>query len=60
MGSLPQQVEELEVEQHAAGRLEDVGPPAEVDGSSTAEMEGDHVAGLKEDCRPSSTWAEHP
>jgi hypothetical protein len=36
------------VEQPTAGRLEGVEPPAEVDGDSTTEMEGDHVAGLKE------------
>jgi hypothetical protein len=46
---------ELEVEQPAAGRLEDVGPPAEVNGGSTAETEGDHVGGLKEECRPGGT-----
>jgi hypothetical protein len=34
------------VEQPAIGRLEDVGPPAEVDGGSTAAMKGGHVAGL--------------
>jgi hypothetical protein len=42
------------------GRLEGVGPPAKVDGDSTAEMEGDHVAGLSEECRPGGTWAECP
>jgi hypothetical protein len=42
----------LEVEQLLAGRMEGVGPPAEVDSGSTAEMEGDHVAGLMEECRP--------
>jgi hypothetical protein len=47
------------VEQPAASRLEDVGPPAEVDGGSTAKMEGDHMAGLKE-CRPGGTWMERP
>jgi hypothetical protein len=47
------------VEQHVAGRLEDMGPPAEVDDGSTTETEGDHVADLKE-CRPGGTWAEHP
>jgi hypothetical protein len=36
------------VEQPTADRLEGVEPPAEVDGDSTGEMEGDHVAGLKE------------
>jgi hypothetical protein len=50
---------ELEVEQPAAGRREDVGPPAEVDAGSTTTMKGDHVAGLKE-CRPDGTWAERP
>jgi hypothetical protein len=35
------------VEQPAAGRLEGVGPPAEVDGGSTAAMKVGHVAGLK-------------
>jgi hypothetical protein len=48
------------VEQPTAGRLGGVGPLAEVDGDSTIEMEGDHVAGLKEGCRPSGTWAERP
>jgi hypothetical protein len=48
------------VEQLAAGRLEDMGPLGKVDGGSIAEMEGDHVAGLKEKCRPGGTWAEHP
>jgi hypothetical protein len=42
------------------GRLEDVGPPAEVDGGSTATMKGDHMASLKAECRPSGTWAECP
>jgi hypothetical protein len=43
------------------GRLEGMGPPAEVDGDSTTEMEGDHMAGMKGGgCRPSGTWAEHP
>jgi hypothetical protein len=60
MGSPPQQAVELEVEQPAVRRPKDVGPPAEVDDGSTAETEGDHVAGLKESCRPGSTWAEHP
>jgi hypothetical protein len=60
MGSPPQHAAELGLEQPAAGRLEDVGPPAEVDGGSTAKMEGDHVAFLKEECRPGGTWAERP
>jgi hypothetical protein len=60
MGTLPQSATELEVEQPAMGRLEDVGPPAEVDGGSTAVMEGDHTAGLKAECRPGGTWAERP
>jgi hypothetical protein len=51
---------ELEVEQLATGRLEDVGPPAEVDGGSITAMEGDHAAGLKAECRPGGIWAEHP
>jgi hypothetical protein len=34
---------ELEVEQTTADRLEDVVPPAEVDGSPTAMMEGGHA-----------------
>jgi hypothetical protein len=51
---------EHEVEQPAAGRREDMGPPAEVDAGSTAVMKGDHMAGLKAECRPGSTWAEHP
>jgi hypothetical protein len=57
MGTLPLPVAELEVEQAATGRLEDVGPPAEVDGGSTAAMEGNHAAGLKAKCRPADTWA---
>jgi hypothetical protein len=48
------------VEQLAAGRQEDVGPPTEVDAGSTAVMTGDHVAGLKAECKPGGTWAEHP
>jgi hypothetical protein len=48
------------VEQPAAGRLEDVGPPAKVDGGSTTEMEGDHVVGLKEECRLGGTLVERP
>jgi hypothetical protein len=40
------------------GRLEDVGPPVEMDGGSTTELEGDHMAGLKEEYRPGGTWAE--
>jgi hypothetical protein len=51
---------ELEVDQPAEGRPDDVGPPAEVDGSSTAKLEGDHKAGLKEECRLGGTWAEDP
>jgi hypothetical protein len=46
---------ELELEQLTVGRLEGVGPPVEVDGDSTVETKGDHVAGLMEGCRPSST-----
>jgi hypothetical protein len=42
------------------GRLEDVGPPAEVDGVSTAVTKGGHMAALKVECRPGDTWAEHP
>jgi hypothetical protein len=60
MENLAQQAAELEVEQSAMGRLEDVGPPTEVDGDSTVETEGDHMAGLKEGCRPGGTSAEHP
>jgi hypothetical protein len=37
-----------------------VGPPTEVDGDSTAETEGDHMAGLKEGCRAGGTRAERP
>jgi hypothetical protein len=51
---------ELEVEQSSMSRLEGMGPPAEVDSDSTTETEGDHMAGLKEGCRPSGTWAEGP
>jgi hypothetical protein len=43
-----------------SSRLGRVVPTAEVDGDSTAEMEVDHMAALKEGCRPSGTWAEHP
>jgi hypothetical protein len=42
------------------GRLEDVGPPAEVDGGSTATTKRGHVAVLKVECIPSGTWAERP
>jgi hypothetical protein len=42
------------------GRWEEVGPPAEVDGGSTAVMKEDHMAGLKPECRPGGTWAERP
>jgi hypothetical protein len=42
------------------GRLEDVGPPAEVNDGSTAETEGDHMVVLKEECRPGCSWAECP
>jgi hypothetical protein len=48
------------VGQPAAGRLEGMEPPAEVDGGSTIETKGDHVAGMKVECRPGDTWAEHP
>jgi hypothetical protein len=48
------------VEQPAVGRLKVMGPPNEVDGGSTTEMDGDHVADLKEECRSGGTWAEHP
>jgi hypothetical protein len=60
MGNLPQLATELEVEQPAAGRLEPVGPPAEVDGGSTAMTMGDHVASLKVECRLGGTWAGYP
>jgi hypothetical protein len=48
------------VVQSTAGRLEDVGPPSEVDGGSTAVMKEGDVAGLKVGCRPGGTWAEQP
>jgi hypothetical protein len=48
------------MEQPTMGRLEDVGPPAEVDNYSTAQTEGDHLAGLREECTPSGTWAKRP
>jgi hypothetical protein len=48
------------VEQPAAGTSEDVVPPAEVDGGSTTETEGDHMAALTEGHRPGGTWVEHP
>jgi hypothetical protein len=41
-------------------RLEDMGPPAEVDGGSTAKTEGDHVAGLTQESRSGGTWVEWP
>jgi hypothetical protein len=47
------------VEQPTAGRLEDVGSPAQLDGDSTTETKGDHMAGLRV-CRPGSAWAECP
>jgi hypothetical protein len=40
------------------GGLEGVGPPTKVDGDSTAEIEGDNMAGLKEGCRPGGTYVE--
>jgi hypothetical protein len=46
---------ELELEQLTVGRLEGMRPPVEVDGDSTVETKGDHVAGLMEGCRPSGT-----
>jgi hypothetical protein len=49
MGNLPQLATELEMEQPAAGRLEDVGPTTEVDGGSTTETKGDHVDSLMEE-----------
>jgi hypothetical protein len=58
--NLPQEATELEVEQPATDRLEDVGSPAEVHSDSTVEMEGDHVADLMEGCRPNGTWLERP
>jgi hypothetical protein len=60
METLPQSAAELEVEQPAMGRREDVEPPAEVDGGSTAAMKGGHVAGLKAECRLCGTWAKRP
>jgi hypothetical protein len=48
MGSQSQHAVKLEVEQTTLGRLKGVLPPAEMDGGSTIEMEGDHVAGLTE------------
>jgi hypothetical protein len=58
MKTLPQQAAELEVEQPAMGRFEDVGPPAEVDAGSTTATKGGHVAGLKVECRSGGTWVE--
>jgi hypothetical protein len=58
MGTLTQPAAELEVEQPAAGRLEDVGPPAEVDSGSTAATERGHAASLKVECRLGGTWVE--
>jgi hypothetical protein len=60
MKTLPQPAVELEVEQPATGRQEDVGPPTEVDAGSTVAMKGDHMAGLMAKCRPGGTWAESP
>jgi hypothetical protein len=60
MESQPRYAEELEVEPPAMGRLESVGPPAKVDGDSTAETKGDDVVGLKEDYRLGGTWVERP
>jgi hypothetical protein len=60
MKTLPQPAAELEVEQLDAGIREDVGPPAKVDAGSTAAAKGDHMDGLKAECRPGGTWAEHP
>jgi hypothetical protein len=60
MGSLPRQATKHEVEQPTAGRLEGVGPPAEVDGDSTTETEGDHMASLKEGCTRGDTWVWCP
>jgi hypothetical protein len=60
MRSLPQHAVELEVEQPVVGTLEDVWPPTNMDGGSTAKTEGDHVASLKEECRRDGTWVERP
>jgi N-acetylneuraminic acid mutarotase len=60
METLPQPAMELKVEQPATGRWEDMGTPTEVDAGSTAVMKGDHVVGLKAECKPGSTWADHP
>jgi hypothetical protein len=60
MKTLPQPAVEHMVEQPATDRLEDVGPPAEVDGGSTTAMEGYHVAALKAECILCGTWAERP
>jgi hypothetical protein len=51
---------EFEVDQPAVGRLEDVGPPTEEDGGSTATTKGDHMAGVKVECKLGGTWVEHP
>jgi hypothetical protein len=59
-GNLPQPAAELEVEQPAISKMEDVGSPADGSGVSTAAMKGDHVAGQKVECRPGDTWAERP
>jgi hypothetical protein len=48
MGSLSQQAVKLEVEQTTVRRPKGVLPPTEMDGGSTIETEGDHVAGLTE------------
>jgi hypothetical protein len=60
METLHQPGAELEVEQPAMGRLEGVGPPAEVDGGSTTATKVGHVAGLKVEYKPGGTWAECP
>jgi hypothetical protein len=60
MKTLPQPAVELEVEQPALGKREDMGPPAKVDVGSTAMMKGDNMAGLKAGCRLGGTWVERP
>jgi hypothetical protein len=57
---MPLQPVELEVQQTAMGRQEDVVPTAELDDGPTAVMEGERAAGLSEGCRPAGTWAECP
>jgi hypothetical protein len=48
------------VEQTIVGGLKGVVPPVEVNGGSTAAMEGDDTTALTEGFRPCGTWVKHP